>query len=158
MSAVVNSTVHIEPMRWWHIPVVTEMEAELFPRDHWSEEQFWEELAHPTRSYHVALNDSNSVVGYGGIYLMPPQSDLQTLAVSSTVQGQGVGAQLLSHLMDAASARGATEMILEVRSDNASAIRLYERAGFAMISRRMRYYPDGTDALIMRVRPLGGAK
>lgn len=157
MSTVVSSTVHIEPMRWWHIPVVTELEAELFPRDNWSEEQFWEELAHPTRSYHVALDDVNAVVGYGGIYAMPPQSDLQTLAVRSTVQGRGVGDLLLKHLMDTARARGATEMLLEVRSDNASAIRLYERAGFTVISRRTRYYPDGTDALIMRVRPLDGA-
>ena len=152
------SEVNIERMRWWHIPEVAALEAELFPHDCWSTEQFWEELAHPTRSYQVALDEMNSVVAYGGIHAMPPQSDLQTLAVSKAVQGQGLGMRLLHALMETARTRGATEMLLEVRADNTSAIGLYERAGFTVISRRTRYYPDGTDALIMRARPLEAAK
>lgn len=150
------NTVNIEQMRWWHIPEVAALELELFPHDCWSTEQFWEELAHPTRGYQVALDERNSVVAYGGIYVMPPQSDLQTLAVSGAFQGHGLGTRLLRALMDTARSRGATEMLLEVRADNTAAIGLYEGAGFTVISRRTRYYPDGTDALIMRARPLGG--
>ena len=41
-------------------------------------------------------------------------------------------------------------MMLEVRRDNESAVALYVRRGFALISARPRYYPDGTDALILR--------
>lgn len=150
------SAMNIEPMRWWHIPEIAALETELFPHDCWSIEQFWEELAHPTRSYQVALDEKNSVVAYGGIYVVPPQSDLQTLAVSKAVQGQGMGTRLLSALMETARTRGATEMLLEVRADNTRAIDLYECADFEVIARRTRYYPDGTDALIMRARPLGG--
>jgi len=40
--------------------------------------------------------------------------------------------------------------MLEVRADNAAAIALYERLRFRAISTRPRYYPDGTDALVMR--------
>jgi ribosomal-protein-alanine N-acetyltransferase len=41
-------------------------------------------------------------------------------------------------------------MLLEVRSDNAPALALYERFGFMRISQRPKYYPDGGDALILR--------
>ena len=50
--------------------------------------------------------------------------------------------------------RGATQLILEVRSDNEVAIRLYERLGFERISIRRDYYAPGVDAHIMRLRPL----
>jgi ribosomal-protein-alanine N-acetyltransferase len=45
-------------------------------------------------------------------------------------------------------------MLLEVRSDNDDARRLYERMGFQTIATRRRYYSDGSDALIMRRRPI----
>jgi len=42
-------------------------------------------------------------------------------------------------------------LLLEVRSDNTAALRLYERAGFSEISRRRRYYqPGDIDAVILR--------
>ncbi len=42
-------------------------------------------------------------------------------------------------------------MMLEVRADNAAALRLYERAGFVLLSTRRRYYqPGDVDALVMR--------
>ena len=41
--------------------------------------------------------------------------------------------------------------MLEVRADNAAAIGLYERAGYAVLSTRRRYYqPGDVDALVMR--------
>ncbi|MGB3840666.1 MAG: GNAT family N-acetyltransferase, partial [Rhodanobacter sp.] len=42
--------------------------------------------------------------------------------------------------------RGCDRLRLEVRPDNAAAIRLYERAGFRRFGAYRRYYEDGTDA------------
>ena len=47
----------------------------------------------------------------------------------------------------------AERMMLEVSEANTAATALYLGHGFAVIDRRRRYYPDGTDALIME-RPL----
>lgn len=141
--------ITVEPMRWWHLDHVQRLESELFPHDAWSGEQFWQELAQETRTYRVAVMDGR-VVGYAGAFVLPPDSDVQTIAVSTEVQGQGVGRRLLSELATAARSAGCTHMLLEVRADNAAAIALYERCGFATISTRPRYYPDGADARIMR--------
>jgi ribosomal-protein-alanine N-acetyltransferase len=143
--------ITIEPMRWWHLDRVTALEHDLFPLDSWTQEQFWQELALDSRRYVVALS-SGAVVGYAGAFLLPPDSDVQTIAVRADQQGAGVGGVLLTALMRTTGDAGATQMLLEVRTDNAPAIALYARRGFEAISTRARYYPDGADALIMRCR------
>ncbi len=137
-------------MRWWHVDAVHGLEEALFPTDSWTAEQFWQELAQPTRHYVVAVEQGRPV-GYAGAFIMAPDADVQTIAVSADRQGHGVASELLSALLDEAVARGATHVLLEVRADNEPALALYRRFGFAQISVRPRYYPDGTDAVVMRL-------
>lgn len=143
----------IRDMRWWDLADVHDLERRCFPRDTWSIEQFWQELAQPTRRYQVAAID-DSIVGYAGIFILVPESDVQTLAIADDHRGRGVGGQLLDAAIASASSAGARSMTLEVRADNDAALTLYERRGFAIISRRSSYYPDGSDALILQLRPL----
>lgn len=143
MSAV------LAPMRWWHLPEVHAIEIDTFPTDAWSLEQFWQELAQPTRTYLVAV-EGDEVVGYAGMFVMPPDADVQTVAVRADRQGRGIARQLLVSLLDDVERRGATHTLLEVRADNAGALSLYESLGFVGIGERRRYYPDGGDALILR--------
>lgn len=150
----------VEPMRWWHVDDVARIEGEAFPGDPWSVEQFWQELAQPTRRY-VVCRDGGAVIGYAGAHLLPPDGDIQTLAVSPSHRGHGIATAMLDRLLADARAAGCTHTILEVRGDNAAAIALYEGRGFARISERRAYYPDGGDAVIMRCRldgPRPGAR
>ena len=142
-------TVDIAPMRWWQVPAVHDLEARLFPDDAWSVEQFWQELAQPTRRYLVA-HDGADVVGYAGLFVLPPDADVQTVAVRPDRQGRGLARRLLQALVEEAEDAGVTHTMLEVRADNEPARALYRRLGFESISVRPRYYPDGTDALILR--------
>ena len=141
----------IEEMRWWHVAGVAEAEVAVFPDDPWSVEQFWQELAQDTRAYLVATDD-DAIAGYAGAFIMAPDSDLQTIAVSSTHQGRGLARRLLTALIERATGAGCTHMLLEVRDDNSRAIDLYERMEFERISERPRYYADGAAAIIMRRR------
>jgi ribosomal-protein-alanine N-acetyltransferase len=145
--------VSLRPMRWPDIEAVHAIETEVFDVDPWSAEQFWGELAQATRRYVVA-ESGGAIVGYAGAYLLPPDADVQTIAVSPTAQGSGVGRLLLEELIAIAIELGSTQLLLEVRSDNESALGMYERFGFESISRRRDYYATGVDALIMRLRPL----
>lgn len=148
-----TSAVTLRPMRWPDISAVHAIETLVFDVDPWSAEQFWGELAQTTREYVVAEQDG-LIVGYAGAYLLPPDADVQTIAVSPNAQGRGVGRLLLEELISTAIGRECTQLLLEVRSDNESAIAMYERFGFESISKRRDYYASGVDALIMRLRPL----
>jgi ribosomal-protein-alanine N-acetyltransferase len=144
----------MRPMRWWDIPNVATLEAQLF-EEAWTTEQFWSELAQPTRAYIVAEDDQ--IIGYGGVYLLPPDSDIQTIAVAPGAQGQGIGSAILDELMSIARDRGCTSMMLEVRSDNEAAMSVYQSRGFEPLSHRRDYYAPGVDAIVMRCRPLRGS-
>lgn len=145
--------ISIRPMRWWDIEIVADIEQTCFPHDTWSVEQFWQELAQHTRRYFVAV-DGDDVIGYAGAFVLEPDSDVQTIAVSPHARGRGVGRRLLRELIHGAESGGATSMILEVRDDNDDALGLYRAFDFDIISRRRSYYPDGGDALILQRRPL----
>ena len=143
----------IRPMRWWDIAAVHALEEQLFPVDRWSVEQFWSELAQPTRRYLVS-SDGGAITGYAGVFVLPPDADVQTIAVAPSAQGSGLGSRLLERLIEIAADAGCHQLMLEVRSDNDSAIALYDRFGFERISSRTDYYGPSIDALIMRLRPL----
>jgi ribosomal-protein-alanine N-acetyltransferase len=150
------TAVDVRPMRWPDIEPVHRLESELFTVDPWSIEQFWSELAQQSRAYAVAV-DGERIIGYAGAFLLAPDSDVQTIAVSPRDQGRGVGAILLTWLIEQAVAQGCRQMLLEVRSDNVPAIAMYERFGFERISVRRDYYERGVDAVIMRLRPITGS-
>jgi ribosomal-protein-alanine N-acetyltransferase len=136
-------------MRWWDIEPVVALEEALFD-DAWTSEMFWDELAQgASRTYLVAVED-DAVVGYAGLAAMPDEAYVQTIGVAPAHQRQGLGATLLTALLDDAKRRDLPRVGLEVRIDNEAAIALYERFGFTAIAVRKRYYqPSGTDALVM---------
>ncbi|WEP00237.1 ribosomal protein S18-alanine N-acetyltransferase [Streptomyces sp. FXJ1.172] len=142
-------------MRWWDIDRVLELEKDLFPEDAWSRGMFWSELAHArgaeaTRRYLVAEEDG--IVGYAGLAASGDQADVQTIAVARAHQGTGLGGQLLTELLRAATAFECHEVLLECRVDNVAAQKLYERFGFEPIGFRRGYYqPGNVDALVMRL-------
>jgi ribosomal-protein-alanine N-acetyltransferase len=145
--------VTLRPMRWWDVPAALTIESALFP-DPWSEGTFWSELAGvpETRHYVVAERDGE-LVGYAGLFATRHTADVQTIAVAGHRQGAGLGAMLLTALLDEARRRAVAEVLLEVRADNATAARLYARFGFERIGVRRGYYQPGrVDAVVMRRR------
>ena len=142
----------IERFRWWHVEEVLTLERQLFVPEPWTAHHFWSELGQiQTRHYVVAVDDT-LVVGYAGLCDYPDEAFVQTMAVAQTHQGQGLGAALLTNLLDEAGRRGQRRTLLEVRADNVPAQRLYARHGFRKTGVRQGYYPGGpggTDAWVM---------
>ena len=62
-------------------------------------------------------------------------------------RGTGLGRLLLADAERVAATRRKRVLKLEVRVDNAGAIRLYERRGYRLVGRDAGYYADKTDAL-----------
>ena len=145
------SAIDVRAMRWRDIPSVMAIEESVFPDTAWTSAQFWSELAHDDRTYLVA-EGADRIVAYGGVMVRPPIADIQTIAVDSDYRGRGFARDLLERLLATAEGSGCSEVLLEVRADNAAAIVLYESEGFEAIARRTSYYGPGLDALIMRRR------
>ena len=62
---------------------------------------------------------------------------------------RGIGDRLMAAAEDAARASSAARVLLEVRVDNAPALRLYEKRGYQLVARKPAYYSDGEDAYVM---------
>lgn len=146
------TAVTLREMAWRDIPVLVELELELFAGDAWSEQSWWAELAgRPRRSY-VVGERNGALAGYAGVDRGGENADVMTIAVAPPAQGKGMGAVLLDWLIAEARRGGAEHLMLEVRVDNVAAQRLYTKAGFVRTSVRRRYYqPSDVDAQVMRL-------
>lgn len=68
-------------------------------------------------------------------------------------RGQGVGKALLTDLVKRVKSSGAiSAIVLEVRQSNTKAIGLYEKAGFSKILVRPRYYSNGENAFVYKLK------
>ena len=138
------------------VDVIMALETSTFENDAWSPEMMARDVADPNCYYLVAFppDEPGRIEAYAGL-LAPrgaPEGDIQTIAVAPAARGRGLGRTLMQALIGEARKRGAREVFLEVRADNPSAQRLYERLGFAEVGVRRGYYqPDNVDAIVMRL-------
>ena len=72
---------------------------------------------------------------------------LYSLAVDPELRGRGVGSVLIAAAEESAVAHDCIYLRLEVRQDNATAIRLYEKLGYKRIGSLPDYYEDHMEAL-----------
>ena len=141
----------LRDVRWTDIGQLAVLEEQLFADDAWSEPTWWAELAGRPRRDYVAGVQGAEVIGYAGLDHGGEVADIMTVAVTPAARGRGLGRRLLDELEARAAARRAASVMLEVRADNTAAIGLYERAGYAVVSTRLRYFqPGDVDALVMR--------
>ena len=139
--------ISLEPLDWWDIPTLVQLEATLFPGDSpWNAEMFWSELA-AGHHYVVHRDGAGPIDGYAGLMVVADEAQVQTIGVRPDAQGRGLGRALLRHLMRVAGDR---RVLLEVRTDNVKALALYGTEGFVRLGIRRRYYqPSGADAYTM---------
>ena len=132
---------------------IMQIEKACFGNDAWSKSNMKSELLAPHTTYVVA-EESNSLIGYAGLSKLASStsSDIQTIAVSESHRGLGVGRKLMESLLDFAREQKAKEVFLEVREDKPTPQKLYVSLGFKAIDRRENYYqPDGAAAIVMRL-------
>ena len=106
----------------------------------WSALQLGGSLGQDSSFARQALDDCGRCVGFTLCRAAGPEVELLLIAVDPVHRGQGFGALLIEAAVGDARRRGASELFLEVRENNADARRLYSRAGFADVGRRADYY------------------
>jgi GNAT superfamily N-acetyltransferase len=120
--------VTIRPARADDYAAYTRLFAELeIPDPVASEEKFAQALV-PVMQ--MACAPSGEVVGFVSWRTYGTLVHVMQVAVDREIRGQRVGERLLEHVRGAARAAGCQRWYLNVKRDNAPALRLYERCGF----------------------------
>jgi ribosomal-protein-alanine N-acetyltransferase len=125
---------------------------------HWSEEM-WRQVLDPTsqggatRAVFVAQT-TDGVVGFAVVQSAAGESELESVAVKLAERGCGVGGALCRAAIAWAAEQTATEMHLEVRASNATALRMYLALGFVEQGRRRSYYRDPAEDAVVMGQPI----
>jgi ribosomal-protein-alanine N-acetyltransferase len=140
--------IEIAPMQPEDLDAVDEIERFSF-KNPWPAKVFAEELTREWARVDVA-REHGRLIGFVDYWLVHDEIHLLAIATHPDVRRRGIGGQLLAHLIALGRERGSSLITLEVRKGNRPAVALYERAGFAVVGVRPRYYSeDGEDALVM---------
>lgn len=92
------------------------------------------------------------IVGVVGVWMMPDEAHIVTIATRGTHRRRGIGEALLIAAIEMAQESGEPLVTLEVRVSNEAALKLYEKYGFIEVGRRARYYSDNhEDAFILTI-------
>ena len=155
----------IAPMRAAHIDSLMPFEKAMFGSEAWTASGYRRELADTEHRHYIVAEQigpdpvgpdpvdakAGSLVGWAGVLILAEAAEILTVGVVPFARRRGIARVLVDRLVAEAVARGAREVFLEVRVDNAAARALYADAGFAEIGIRTGYYDLGRiDAVVMR--------
>ena len=123
---------------------ISEIEKSCFSDLSWSLEQI---QSHLKNNSGIAIY-SVKIIGYLLFLENPYEIEILRLGVSPKERNKGYSTILISELC-----KTGKEIFLEVSSLNLTALQLYKKCGFEMISERKKYYTDGSDALVLKKNP-----
>ncbi len=148
-----SPAITIRPMARADLRRVAEIANSLPTAPHWPEAAYAHAIdprAILRRIALVAENPDGAVVAFAIASVIVPQAELETIAVAAEAQRQGIARLLLTRLFAALKTFSVTEVTLEVRASNRSALAFYRSSGFSQTGLRPLYYADPQeDALIM---------
>lgn len=153
--------LRIRPMTEADLDGVVALAAALADAPHWPRAAYAAMLAADAKPRRIALVYENEtangrtgeLAGFVVASLMPPEAELEFIAVAAGLQRRGVARGLFEAIKSELRAVGVTDLVLEVRPSNRAARALYGALGFTEAGRRAGYYADpAEDALLLRKR------
>ncbi|HET6906809.1 MAG TPA: GNAT family N-acetyltransferase [Rhodanobacteraceae bacterium] len=140
-------TVRIRRARPPDLDALTALEEASFDHDRVSRAQFRRHIVSNSAAVLVA-EERGRVLGGALLFFRrgARSARLYSIAIAHGARGQGLGKALLEAAEREARKRGSTAMRLEVRTDNAAAIALYEKRGYLRRKREPGFYENGMDA------------
>jgi len=149
--------VAIRPMAAGDVARAMEIAASLPDAPHWPGRAYEDALSRDSSPQRIALvavsEQAGTMQGFIVASFLPPQAELETIAVAVNCQRRGVGRELFDALVRELKGRGVAEILLEVRASNRAAQAFYRSAGFGKTGMRRAYYIDPVeDAVLMAVK------
>lgn len=123
-----------------HAAELAALHASLFEAP-WDAAAFASLLSHPGSTAFLArVGAPPQTVGFILGQLAADEAEILSLGVGKGSQRHGIGRRLVEALGRAAKRAEAKRLFLEVAADNAAALALYGKLGFAEVGRRKGYY------------------
>lgn len=146
-------SVSFRPMTLQDIEAVFCIEQQAYPFP-WSKRIFEQSVS--SNKYCVVMEQEKEILGYAIVSYVVGEAELLNICITPSHQAKGYGHTLLNHIIESATNSGNSDMYLEVRASNVSAIHVYEKAGFHEIGHRKGYYPadSGREDAILMALPL----
>jgi len=146
-----GGTPSIEPATQHDAARLAQLHGASFNRG-WGESEFESMIAERNTLVH-RLRLGRKIIGFAVSRIGADEAEILSIAIDAGHRGRGLSRKLLLTHLGYLAAKGVRAIFLEVEENNAPARRLYERAGFAVVGRRERYYrqPNGEqlNALLM---------
>lgn len=134
-----NPNLHVMTKTDINLVYAVEIMAYEYP---WSIQNF-QDCLHA--GYHCWVWKFNlNVLGYGIMSVAAGECEILNLCTHPAYRRQGLGRNMLYHLLKIGKDTGVDTAFLEVREANIIALELYRQAGFNEIGIRRNYYPHST--------------
>jgi [ribosomal protein S18]-alanine N-acetyltransferase len=142
----------IEPATLRDAPRLAQLHGASFHRG-WGDGEFETMIAERNTLVH-RLRLGRKTIGFAVSRMGADEAEILSIAIDVRHRGRGLSHNLLLTHLGHLAGHGVRRIFLEVEENNAPARRLYERAGFAVVGRRERYYRqengEQLNALLMR--------
>lgn len=154
MTSVSAASVSVRKMVAADLEQVMAIAASLKDAPHWRRSAYVAALDPVSMPCRIALvaakNSSNNVIGFAIASLIPPQAELESIAIRLDEQRMGIGSKLIEGLIEELRTAAIREFMLEVRASNIAAVAFYQEQGWRGSGMRPRYYADPEeDAILM---------
>jgi ribosomal protein S18 acetylase RimI-like enzyme len=98
----------------------------------------------------LVLDREKNPVAYAVAQIVGDEAYLLNIMARPDHRRIGAASVLLENMMVWAKEKGAKALLLDVDPANIPAVAFYTKAGFEILSRRLKSYPHGEDAFVMR--------
>ncbi|MDI2091725.1 GNAT family N-acetyltransferase [Commensalibacter oyaizuii] len=119
------------------------------PTEGWSASAFKTLLE--MSQYHICIDfdEQYRIRGFLLYSVVIDQAEIITFVVHPTYRGQKIGRCIINAFLQEIVEQRVSSIFLEVAENNAVAIRLYESCGFIKCGKRLNYYKNGMNAILM---------
>lgn len=153
-----DGTLRLRPIEASHIGALIYL-GDITGLSPWSADCYLEEIKNPASIMLRLINDTNRLMGFVVGRSVPTASgeggfdaEIYNIAVTPSAQKQGCGGVIFDGFIDICTGLGVSNVWLEVRESNLSALKFYQNKGFEMVQKRPSFYNDPPeDALVMRL-------
>lgn len=99
----------------------------------------------------LVIEENNKIIGFITYSIIYERAEVIDIIIDEKERKKGYGNKLLSKVIEIAKENNCTNITMEVNVNNESAINLYKKNGFKIVSNRKNYYNDN-DAYLMELK------